>query len=156
MRNVAQNLRTNGLSYDVIAASCGESFVNILNYADAQGDLPDSALDKLRRLDDALNHVAGRDPKEVTDIFENHVVTSTHKDTTVWLYLYEIWAFGLVSDEGLTAYIESVSTPRRLEDLAVEATGETGVAMDELPSMEHAAPSQFRAFYNTFRELSVR
>lgn len=155
MKNVVEHLRTNGLSYDVIASSCGESFVNVINYAEAEGDLSESVLEKLRRLDTALFRVE-RDPKEVANIYETHVVSAEHDDKTIWLSLHEIWAFGLVSDDGLTDYIGSLDSAYRVEDMAVDETGVVGVDVEDNEDVSHAEPHQFRAFHSKFRELSAR
>lgn len=145
MTNVVANLRDLGISYGVIGEVCGESYTNISNYALRTGDLPQSAIDKLRRAESALAECTG---KGVGEIFESHIILTDLEDGgTAWLYLHEMWGNGLISDEELCESINRVGDDvYRLENLARDYAGNTEVSVEDIPSIHHAEPREFMDF----------
>lgn len=144
MNNVVENLKNRGLSYDTIGAVCGETYTNVCNYAVDAGTLPESAIDKLKRLDAALEST-GRE--NVGSLFEMHILLSpVEEGNTAWLYLYEMWANGVVSDEELVAIIAGIDKGYLMVDLVVDFTGGPEHALEEISNLRHAEPSDYLGF----------
>lgn len=158
MTNVVANLRELGISYDVIGEVCGESYTNVSNYAMDAGDLPQSVIDKLRRAEAALNKCQNlNDDLTVGHVFESHIVLTETDDGKAWLYLYEMWGNGLISDEELTSFVQVIMNENqplyRLYDMAMEFAGSATVAVEHIPHVHHAEPSEYMDFRKTLSTL---
>lgn len=152
MTNVVENLKARSISYDIIGIVCGESYPNVCNYADGVGDLPESAVEKLQRLVSALDE-AGRG--DVGNVFEKHIfVSRTEDNEEAWIYLYELWANGVISDGELSTLIRENDGVFGLVDLAVTYTGNDKHPMEDedVEGLRHAEPSDFSGFRNVLQD----
>lgn len=140
MTNVVEKLREEGVSFDILGVVSGESYTNISNYANGLADVPDAVLAKLKR----LQVIIGDTGK--AELFEKHAIL--HPDEEKWLFLHEIWAYGVISDEELSATLMRNDEANTIEKLAVTLTGDEKAPVDDL---YHGAPSDALQF----RELLV-
>lgn len=149
MTNVVKNLRATGISYDIIAEVCGEteSYTSIRNYADETGDLPESVLDKLKRLQDVVNN-AQEVNEQAGVVFEKHVVTTeSDKSGKVWAHLYELWMNGIISDEDLTLALSGVRKEYDITDLVKDFSDHEETPVEDLEDIVKAEPRDYMAFH---------
>lgn len=153
MTNIVETLKEIGLSYDIIGVVCGESYSVTCNYASGVGTIPESAIDKLKRLRVALESV---DREDVASLFENHVLMVDFPgEGTAWTYLYELWANGIISDEELSDYLSGLGKEFGIAELAQEVSGEAAISLEAIPALWEASPTEYLGFRNHFVKSEV-
>ncbi len=151
MTNVVNNLREKGLSYDLISEVCGENYSSICNFAADTGHLPEFAVDKLKRLDIALN---ASTKENAGSIFEKHwILKSFEGEGTAATSLSTLWANGIISDEELTDVINSTDSEVRIEDIALQYADDATIPLDEITGFWVASPPDYLEFRKLLPEL---